>query len=36
MISTSANKMGPGVWFKSIKHKNGHFNAKSFVPFKAI
>jgi len=38
MISTSTNKMGTGVWFKSILHKNRHFmiNIKSFVPFKAI
>jgi len=36
MISTSTNKMGPGVWLKSIQHKNRHINAKSFVPFKAI
>ena len=34
MISTSRNKMGPGVWFKSVQHKNKHFNAKTFVPLR--
>jgi len=31
MISTSTDKVGTGVWFKSIQHKNRHFNTKSFV-----
>jgi len=34
MISACTNKMGQGVWFKSIQHKNRHFNTKTFVPFK--
>ena len=34
MISTSTNKMGPGVWFKVKKR---HFSTKFFVrTFKAI
>jgi len=36
MISTSTDKVGTGVWFKSIQHNNRHFNTKSFVSFKAI
>jgi len=36
MISTSTNKMGPGVWLKSMQRKNRYFNTKSFVPFKAF
>ena len=31
MISTSRNKMEPGVWFKSIQHKNRHFNTNGTV-----
>jgi len=36
MISASTNKLGTGVWFKSIQQKNRHFNTKTFVPFKAM
>jgi len=33
MISTNIDKVGTGVWFKSIQHKNRHFNTKSLRLF---